>query len=302
MKNIIVRLANGIGNQLFTYAAAFNYSKKINANLLIDDKSGFHKRHKYELNNFNLSAKIADDNFKFIGHIGRLKRKIYKKFNFINRDISFIEEKKDQNKLTEYDKNIFSKNVNKNIYFEGYFQTEKYFMEVKNNILKEFSFKDKITNEKNKFKDLILNTNSISIHIRNNKYLKSENHKNIDKLNEENFKLNIDIAKKGIDFFEKKFDDPKFFIWSNDFTGLKESFSSDKYIFVNNKTQINDVYDLYLMTLCKNFIVSPSTFSYWGAFLSNNKNKICLGPLNINNKSGYYGFSNNKDIRPDWWI
>ena len=302
MKNIIVRLANGIGNQLFTYAAAFNYSKKINANLLIDDKSGFHKRHKYELNNFNLSAKIADDNFKFIGHIGRLKRKIYKKFNFINRDISFIEEKKDQNKLTEHDKNIFSENVNKNIYFEGYFQTEKYFIEVKNDILKEFSFKDKIINEKNKFKDLILNTNSISIHIRNNKFLKSENHKNINKLNEENFKLNIDIAKKGIDFFEKKFDDPKFFIWSNDFTRLKENFSSDKYIFVNNENHVNDVYDLYLMTLCKNFIVSPSTYSYWGALLSNNKNKICLGPPNINNKSGYYGFSNNKDIRPDWWI
>ena len=90
MKNLIVRLANGIGNQLFTYAAAFNYSKKINANLLIDDESGFHKRYKYELSNFNLSAKIADENFKFIGHIGRLKRKIYKKFNFINRDITFI--------------------------------------------------------------------------------------------------------------------------------------------------------------------------------------------------------------------
>ena len=56
------------------------------------------------------------------------------------------------------------------------------------------------------------------------------------------------------------------------------------------------------MTLCKNFIISPSTFSYWGAFLSNNKNKICLGPPNIKNKSGYYGFSNNKDIKPDWWF
>ena len=302
MKNIIVRLANGIGNQLFTYAAAFNYSKKINANLLIDDISGFHKRHKYELNNFNLSAKIANNNYKFVGHIGRLKRKIYKKFNFINRNITFIEEKKDQNKLTEYDKDIFTENVNKNIYFEGYFQTEKYFKEVKNDILKEFSFKDKIINEKNKFKDLILNTNSISIHIRNNKFLKSENHKNIDKLNEENFKLNIDITKKGIDFFERRFDDPKFFIWSNDFSGLKENFPSDKYVFVNNKTHIDDVYDLYLMTLCKNFIISPSTFSYWGAFLSNNKNKICLGPPNIKNKSGYYGFSNNKDIKPDWWF
>ena len=128
------------------------------------------------------------------------------------------------------------------------------------------------------------------------------NHKNIDKLNEENFKLNLDITKKGINFFERRFDDPKFFIWSNDFSGLKENFPSDKYVFVNNKTHTDDVYDLYLMTLCKNFIISPSTFSYWGAFLSNNKNKICLGPPNIKNKSGYYGFSNNKDIKPDWWF
>ena len=69
------------------------------------------------------------------------------------------------------------------------------------------------------------------------------------------------------------------------------------------KAQVkNDVYDLYLMTLCKNFILSPSTYNYWGAYLSGNKNKICLAPPNIKNKSGYYGFSNNKDVRPDWWL
>ena len=302
MKNLIVRLANGIGNQLFTYAAAFNYSKKINANLLIDDKSGFYKRHKYELGNFNLSAKIANNNHKFLGNIGRLKRKIYKKINFINSEITFIEEKKDQNKLTEYDENIFKKDVNENIYLEGYFQTEKYFKEVKNELSNEFSFKEKIINERNKFKDLILNTNSVSIHIRNKKFLESENHENIDILNKENFKLNLDIAKKGINFFEKKIEDPKFFIWSNNFMGLKEYFDSDKFIFVDNTPYVSDIYDLYLMTLCKNFIVSPSTFSYWGAFLSKNMNKICVGPPNIKNISGYYGFSNNKDIRPDWWI
>ncbi len=302
MKNLIVRLGNGIGNQLFTYAAAFNYSKKINANLLIDDESGFYKRHKYELGNFNLTANIADKNHKFLGNIGRLKRKIYKKFYFIIRDKTFVEEKKDHNKLTEYNENIFSKNVNKNIYFEGYFQTEKYFKEVKNDIINEFSFKEKIIKEKNKFKNLILNTNSVSIHIRNKKFLESENHRNIDQLNKENFKLNLDITKKGIDFFEKNIEKPKFFIWSNDFKELKEYFHSDKFIFIDNRPNVSDVYDLYLMTLCKHFIVSPSTFSYWGAFLSNNKNKICLGPPNIKNKSGYYGFSNNKDIRPDWWF
>ncbi len=302
MKNIIVRLANGIGNQLFTYAAAFNYSKKINANLLIDDQSGFYKRYKYELNNFNLSAKLANNDDKFIGPIGRLKRKIYKKFHFINKNITFIEEKKDQNKLTEYDKNIFRENVNKNIYFEGYFQTEKYFFEIENELRKEFSFKDNIINKENKFKDMILKNNAVSIHIRNKRFLKEDNHSNIELLNKKNLELNLSIVKKGITYFEKNIDNPVYFIWSNEFNKLREHFPADKFIFVDNKLERNDIYDLYLMTLCKNFILSPSTFHYWGAYLSNHKNKICLGPPKIMNKSGYYGFSNNKDIKPNWWI
>ena len=60
-------------------------------------------------------------------------------------------------------------------------------------------------------------------------------------------------------------------------------------------------YDLYLISLCKNFILSPSTFHYWGAYFSRIKDKICLTPNNNFNISGYYGFSNNKDIKADWW-
>ena len=101
---------------------------------------------------------------------------------------------------------------------------------------------------------------------------------------------------------KKKIDKPVFFIWSNDFTDLREYFPSNKFIFVDNSVEDNDIYDLYLMTLSKNFILSPSTFHYWGAYLSNYKNKICLGPPKIKNQSGFYGFSNNEDIKPDWWI
>ena len=60
-------------------------------------------------------------------------------------------------------------------------------------------------------------------------------------------------------------------------------------------------YDLYLMSKCKHFILSPSTLHYWGARLSSNLDKICISPSNIQNTSGYYGFSNNKDIKPSWW-
>ena len=48
MKKVIVRLGNGLGNQLFTYAAAYAFAKNNKAELYIDDESGFYKRHKYE--------------------------------------------------------------------------------------------------------------------------------------------------------------------------------------------------------------------------------------------------------------
>ena len=127
MKNIIVRLANGLGNQLFTYAAAFNLAKKNNANLLIDDESGFYKRHKFELNNFKLTAKIAENKFKYKGHIGRLKRKLLKNLKFLKKDLIFIEEKKLEDKFTMFDSSIFDIKIEHNAYVEGYFQSEKYF-------------------------------------------------------------------------------------------------------------------------------------------------------------------------------
>ena len=70
---------------------------------------------------------------------------------------------------------------------------------------------------------------------------------------------------------------------------------------VNENFYKDPAYDLYLMSLCKHFVLAPSSMHYWAAFLSTNANKVCLSPSNIKNRSGYYGFSNNKDIRPDWW-
>ena len=40
---------------------------------------------------------------------------------------------------------------------------------------------------------------------------------------------------------------------------------------------------------------------YWAAYLSTNNDKICIAPQNIKNRSGYYGFSNNRDIKGNWW-
>ena len=85
MKKVIVRLGNGLGNQLFTYAAAYSFAKKNNAKLYVDDESGMNKKvdkargYKYELHNFNISAQIVEKEYKFLGFLGRTKRRILKK-------------------------------------------------------------------------------------------------------------------------------------------------------------------------------------------------------------------------------
>ena len=301
MKKVIVRLGNGLGNQLFTYAAAYSFAKKNNAELYVDDESGFYKRYKYELHNFAISASIAEDKHKFVGFLGRAKRKFFIKFSKFIPNTKFLIEKRDNNKLTFYDPKNLNVDFKEILYFEGYFQSEKYFKNEIKNILREFSFKSNVIKQDNVLVNEIKNSNSVSIHLRKDKFLVDEKHIDINKLNKEFLDNNISLIKKGVEYFDKKIQDPKYFIWSNNFSDIKSLFSSKKFTFVDINLKKDPAYDLYLMSLCKHFIMSPSSMHYWGALLSNNDNKICLSPPNIQNKSGYFGFSNNKDIKPDWW-
>ena len=302
MRKVIVRLGNGLGNQLFTYAAAYSFAKKNNAELYVDDESGFHKRYRYELHNFNISAPIAEDKHKFVGFFGKVKRKFFINFSKFIPNKKFLIEGRDNNKLTFYDPECLNINFKKNLYFEGYFQSEKYYKNYIRSILEEFSFKSNVINQENIFVTKIKNSNSVSIHLRQDKFLVDERHVDINKLNNEFLNNNISLIKKGVEYFDKKIQNPKYFIWSNNFSDIKPLFPSEKFNFVDINLKKDPAYDLYLMSLCKHFIMSPSSMHYWGAFLSNNNNKICLSPPNIKNRSGYFGFSNNRDIKPDWWL
>ena len=69
-KKIITRISNEIGNQLFMYASTFAIARKLNRKLIIDNESAFKSRKNissYALHNFNISSKIAEHKFKYLG-------------------------------------------------------------------------------------------------------------------------------------------------------------------------------------------------------------------------------------------
>ena len=94
-----------------------------------------------------------------------------------------------------------------------------------------------------------------------------------------------------ISHFEKNLNDPIFFIWSNDFTNLEQYFNKTKFNYIIGNDPLND---FSLFSYAKHFIVGGSTFHWWGAYLNENPNKICVYPSNINP-------SGNSNFYPKEW-
>jgi hypothetical protein len=302
-KNIaIVRIAEGLGNQLFMYCNAYSLAKRKKYKLLIDNESGYFKnknklrKRKYLIKYFNVKNTICPDHLKFNSYFKDITRKLLKITDFFKSKKTFLIEHRDNDKKT-YFKEIINYPLSNPAYIEGHFESEKYFSNDKEELQKILTINNKYINHKNKYVYLITKKNSVSLHIRRHRFTEEINEakKRENKLKSDNFsKDSILYAQKAIKYFRKKIKNPTFFIWSNDFGGLEHYFKDRDCVFVKNN---NVIMDFYLFSLCKHFAVGGSTFHWMGAWLNNNKNKICLRPKNI-----VLNPSKNKDFWPSNWI
>ena len=307
-KNLILRLSNEMGNQMFMYAAGYTFAKKMNRNFYIDNESAFLLKKNissFGLDELSCVAPIVDKKYKFLNVKGYFRRKLKKKIDFFKTRKNFFIEHKDKNKITYFDDVFLTNNFADNLYVEGHFESSKYFFDYENDIVKQFSFMNSNFYKKNRYYDLIKNSNSVSICIRQNRF--SEKIRDInahDKIKSDNFTHEqIEYIKKSIIFLEKKIKNPKFFLWSNNYDNLEKYFPENKYTFIKNDERQTigkrSALDLFLMTQCKNFIVTPSSYNWWGAYLCSNINKIVIRPKQ-NNFTNYK--INNIDFWPSDWI
>ena len=297
---LVIRLSNNIGNQMFMYAFAYAFSRKLNRKLLIDNESAYNVKfnlHRYDLDIFNIQADIAPKNLKFLGNYGYIKRKVLKYFDSFKESKNFYIEPKDENKKTMFNKNYMNNIFNSTFFVEGHFETEKYFKDCIVDIKNEFTFKNIKSFVNSQIYKNIKNSNSVSICVRQNRF--SEKKRAI--TSEDNQKSTIfttdqiKYIKKSIDIIKSQINNPKFFLWSNDQKNLQSYFSNYDFTIVSTD---NVGSDLFLMTQAKHHIVIPSSYNWWGAWLSDNKKGLILRP----SENNFTNFTlNNQDFWPDSW-
>ncbi len=290
---IISNIIGGLGNQMFQYAAGRALALNRDQPLMLD-VSGFsnYKLHQgFELKNiFEIPAHTAT-----LSEIASILG--WRSFSGVKRFLSYpsMASLRGSSFILEPHFNYwpdFEKIVINEVYISGYWQSEKYFKEYELIIKRDFCFK-KFSLELNiDLAKKITQLNSISLHVRRGDYV---SHK---KTSDTHGVCSIDYYKKAVSLIGSKVQNPYFFIFSDDISWVKKNLNINfPCEFINHNRGDQSFNDMHLMSLCRNNIIANSSFSWWGAWLNNNLNKIVIAP-----KKWFANDAIIVDLIPDEWV
>jgi hypothetical protein len=293
---VIVRLAGGLGNQLFEYAAGRSLAIRNNVPLKLDNISGFQRdsyRRSYSLEPFSIKEDFALPEDCFLGQSGRVRRWMLRRYDRGRpfEKCSYIHEE-----FPNFDSRLLKLKVTRKIYLEGCWQSELYFKDIEGIIRKEFQFKQPHERINIEMAKKIQDRESICVHVR--RLHGTPNMQGVVPLDSKDpisYYVDMTYYKKAICSLLERVKNPHFFVFSDYPEWAKENISFDYAVtFVCHNGNNNAYEDLRLMSLCKYFIIANSTFSWWGAWLSDFADKIIFAPS--------VGFNNTVDLIPESWV
>lgn len=251
-----------LGNQMFQYAAT----------------KGIARYHNYQFCVPNHNDAVKDN----LGNILRIE--LFDAFDLKPDEVAFLQTssayREDQ---FHFDQKLFEQCPD-GVCLYGFFQSEKYFKHIEDDIREDFTFHSEIEEAYQEIASIL--ENPIALHIRRGDFLiNSENHHN----------LSLNYYRTALDQFDST---RQVVVFSDDSDWCQEQeiFSDDRFLISSSNSSY---VDLCIMSHCSDFIIANSTFSWWGAWLSKNKNKTVFYP------SKWFGPNNvdksTKDLFPKEW-
>jgi len=259
---IIVKLWGGLGNQMFQYADGRHLSLKNKTSLVLDlsrltktEPVSYTKRD-FELDVFNIryKKKIYTDQ---LSYAARTYRKLFTKTVHENGN--------------QFNPDVLSQKGN--VVLNGFWQTEKYFSDIGDIIRQDFTFKQTPDAANSKLLDEIKGTNSVSVHFRRGDYINNPVTAEVHET------CSPAYYQTAMDLVGQKVKDTHFFVFSDEIEWVRKNVEiTGKHTFVDVNKGVKSAGDMRLMAACKSNIIANSSFSWWGAWLNPNPNKIIIAP------------------------
>lgn len=260
----VVRISDGLGNQMFQYAFAYALARRTGAEVLIDPLFWGTSLRKYQLEEFKVTntkrmvSRVWDYILGFGPRNGRRFKDGYRQF-LIRKKYQLIKEKQ----VMCYDENLVSQT--RPSFYMGFWQTPRYFEAYYEELKSQFVRKKNISVQALDYQKRIQEETSVALHIRRTDYVRQEG----------NAALGFEFYEEALNRMQDRLGAFQLFVFTDDKEFVKKNFKLREYVLVD---KVCDLDEFELMRQCDHHIIANSTFSWWAAYLGMDKGGIVYAP------------------------
>jgi hypothetical protein len=192
----------------------------------------------------------------------------------------------------DYDPRLLQFKPQGTVYLIGYWQSEDYFNDVADVVRQDLQIIPPNDFANMAMAERIRSCTAVALHVR---FFDDLDLAGIYNVRARYYKCAVEVV-------ERMFPGAHYFIFSDQPHAARAivPVPDDRVTLVTNNRGDTQAYaDLWLMTLCRHFIIANSTFSWWGAWLAACAEKIVIAPSFEHRTGNGWGFAG---LLPDRWI
>jgi len=284
---IMVNLKGGLGNQMFQYALGRKLSLA-NKDALMFDTGGLVRAEMsgdvsrpFALGAFHISGSVASP---------ELAARARYPYGILSKLSHILRTKLLRQMHVGWEPALL--HLQDSVYLDGYFQSPKYFDDIRTILLQDLTLRGAPSETVEKFRTSMAEKESVSVHVRRGDYVSNT------KVQSAYGTCSSQYYQEAMELIGARVPSPSWFVFSDDISWVKEHFAFPGEVTYVSDHSITDAEELTLMAACKHNIIANSSFSWWGAWLNQNPEKIVIAP------DPWFDSKKNehRDLIPESWI